>query len=328
MLCLTIQRPCEFRKGEIMNIFYEVQAILNQKRIDNGLKAKQLKRDAMEIDGVEELEIKRRGLIYQIAYDGFNGLNVDALRQELKETEESENRRLAERGISIADFESKVDCKECNDTGWANGEKCGCAKRIATQLLLERSGFGRELKTFADSDFAIFEDAEKMRKTFEGFQRWANTKDTPITTLLFLGDTGTGKTFTTECLASEFIKNGYYVYFTTAFNMIGTCRDYHFGKDSELSTLQNCEVLCIDDLGTEPMLANITQEYLLAIINERTTNGLRTIISTNLTQQQITDRYDARIFSRVFSKRNGFAIKFNGKDLRTAENKLQKVSKK
>ena len=67
-----------------MNIFYEVQAILNQKRIDNGLKAKQLKRDAMEIDGVEELEIKRRGLIYQIAYDGFNGLNVDALGKNSK----------------------------------------------------------------------------------------------------------------------------------------------------------------------------------------------------------------------------------------------------
>ena len=131
-----------------------------------------------------------------------------------------------------------------------------------------------------------------------------------------VGGTGTGKTFLLECMASDLINRGFNVMFTTAFALNDECRKYHFSLPSKVNEFMDCDVLIIDDLGTEPLLKNITIEYLFNIINLRQKRYKPTLISTNLSLDDILNRYDDRIFSRLSNKITSLTISFNGIDMR------------
>lgn len=75
-------------------------------------------------------------------------------------------------------------------------------------------------------------------------------------------------------------------------------------------------MLVIDDLGTEPMLKNVTVEYLLLVLEERQTRGRATVITTNLTGENILNRYGERIYSRLSHKQYSMMIEMKGNDLR------------
>ena len=78
-----------------------------------------------------------------------------------------------------------------------------------------------------------------------------------------------------------------------------------------------CGLLLIDDLGTEPIMRNITIEYLFTLLNERMTRGQHTFLATNLNRTQIIEQYEERVASRLFDKTASVCIRLEGKDLRT-----------
>ena len=139
--------------------------------------------------------------------------------------------------------------------------------------------------------------------------------------IFITGSTGTGKTFASEVIASELIKKCFYVNVVTAFQMNNIFLEYHkdFDKSTshKLSPLIDVDLLVIDDLGTEPIFRNVTQEYLYLIISERLRKRRKTIITTNLSPNEFIDRYGERIYSRVFDKSKSLLINLAGLDLRT-----------
>ena len=94
------------------------------------------------------------------------------------------------------------------------------------------------------------------------------------------------------------------------------CRASIEEKNEVLAPYLESDVLLLDDLGTEPLLNNITLDYLYLILNERILNNKSIIINSNLTLEELLDRYGERIFSRIVNKKTGLAIKFLGEDLR------------
>ena len=138
--------------------------------------------------------------------------------------------------------------------------------------------------------------------------------------IVLCGKTGVGKTFLTECLASEIIDKGYIVSFVSAFGMNNLFSSYHTTYDSSkptfLSTLLDPDLLIIDDLGTEPIFKNITKEYLYLILSERSRHKKMTVLSTNLTPKELMERYNERIFSRLFNKRESLLLQIQGEDIR------------
>ena len=106
----------------------------------------------------------------------------------------------------------------------------------------------------------------------------------------------------------------------TAFGLNNTSLKYHTTfdntKSSILEPLLTCDVLVIDDLGTEPINKNVTLEYLYLVINERQLAGKPTIITTNLTPDGVINRYGERIFSRINNKLISLNIKLDGQDMR------------
>ena len=62
----------------------------------------------------------------------------------------------------------------------------------------------------------------------------------------------------------------------------------------------DCDLLIIDDLGTEVSNA-FTTSQLFACLNDRLMHKRSTIISTNLSLDDLQDIYSERIFSRLIS---------------------------
>ena len=83
----------------------------------------------------------------------------------------------------------------------------------------------------------------------------------------------------------EYILNNNYGLYIPSFNLNNELLSYHttFDNTKNLDRFLNPDVLVIDDLGTENMFKNITQEYLLYLLNERQRLNKTTIFTTNLT---------------------------------------------
>ena len=124
--------------------------------------------------------------------------------------------------------------------------------------------------------------------------------------LLLYGLTGLGKTHLSAAIAARLIRRGYDVVYETAINLFGTFERERFMRDDrngrrESERYFDCDVLIIDDLGTE--LSNqFTATVLFNVINTRLCRGSATIINTNLSQKEIRERYDGRTSSRIFGE--------------------------
>ena len=93
----------------------------------------------------------------------------------------------------------------------------------------------------------------------------------------------------------------------------------HIGAQEEaqgFEELIQTPILVIDDLGTEPMLRNITVEYLFTLLNERCAAGRATLIATNLSPAELKERYGERVASRLLDRSRCVTVRMAGADLR------------
>ena len=215
-------------------------------------------------------------------------------------------------GLNGIDLKPNYECKFCDDTGYVKGELCECLKKEISKELFKFSRFTHRLSTF-DEDTTHHPAYELMKK-------WCDTNSNKINVVI-CGNTGTGKTFLTECIASRLMEKSKIVLFTTAFNLNNAMINYHNSvinpeRNQLLEPYLDTEVLIIDDLGTEPQYKNITKEYLYYILNERMLANKQTIITTNLEMPNILATYGERIFSRLVNKKTTILINIDGDDLR------------
>ncbi|MEG2789237.1 MAG: ATP-binding protein [Romboutsia sp.] len=227
----------------------------------------------------------------------------------------------------------QYNCNTCEDRGFLkNGHKCNCLKQEIINDAYKMSNLSKLLdnQNFSSLDTSIFTN-EKLPGSnvspYENIVEIVSISEVFIMdfdkdngeNLLFYGDTGLGKTFMCNCIAKELLDKGYLVIYQTAFKMFEIIEDYKFkNADSHISkdnyeNLFDCDLLIIDDLGTE-LTNSFTNSELFNIINTRLLSGKKTIISTNLSPMQLGSEYAQRIFSRVFDRFK--MVKFIGKDLR------------
>jgi len=153
-----------------------------------------------------------------------------------------------------------------------------------------------------------------FKKIYDTLDKYIAAFPTPKN-LVFIGGAGTGKTYAAQVVGNKLLDRGFSVLYITAFSLIQKFKDFIFSHES-IDWLLSCDLLIIDDLGTEPRLKNISDEYLLNVINERLTRELPFIITTNLAPDDILARYDQRLTSRILSKQSSVVIEMKGKDLR------------
>lgn len=218
--------------------------------------------------------------------------------------------------LGITEIEPVYSCNKCNDQGIVEGKYCSCLKQEIAKILIKNSGFSK-LEDFSNSNFNLFSKEEEIKKVYSLMKEWCN-KDSKKKIIYLMGDTGTGKTYLMSCMANEFIKQGKFTILTTSFNLFNVFLEYHKTKNEDLlENYLSCEVLFVDDLGSEPFYNNVSREYFYLLINERSMKGLRTVITSNLTPESLRDRYDERTFSRIIDNNVSVRLKIGDRDLRT-----------
>ena len=224
---------------------------------------------------------------------------------------------LREMGLKETDLVPVYTCSRCQDTGFlADGTACPCYREALRRFKLEEIGITSEA-------FASFDQADESLAPYISypFYREKYCKGFPKVSLstVFMGPTGTGKTFLASCIAGELEKNGKTVYFLSA---IALNRFFlqSFERESyrSVSLLSDCDLLIIDDLGAEPIYKKVTVEFLKLVLDERFAKKHPVIITTNLDREKIFERYGERIYSRIFDESNLDENNlFQGEDLRT-----------
>ena len=294
------------------NFNEKIMEILQEKRASAISIAENNLKFARKNKNFSDLEKKEAQVSFELAVEIANN-NIEKqekLRELLNKIIEQKNNILKTMGLTLKSIEPQFSCKICNDTGKNN---CKCKNSVKTLLLLNSCGLSiNDLKSF---DFSK-KINDESKEAFDKIEQWCKKfPDVKINTIFISGGTGTGKTFISKCIVKNLIEKQIYVIYTTAFSLNKIFIDSI--KDGEiLNNFLECEVLIIDDLGTEPIINNITINNLYLIINERLVKGKATIINSNLYPNEILDRYGERIFSRILNKKTGLAIKLDGKDLR------------
>ncbi len=241
---------------------------------------------------------------------------------------------LVEEGFPNDYLESIYSCPICKDTGYVEDtKKCSCMVGLTSEKLYSISNMDYQLsrENFANFNEKLFsatpleggisprENILFIKKLSQNFiDNFHKENDE---NLLFYGQTGLGKTFMINCIAKELMDRNTSVVYYTAFALMDLFRSIKFDREKdELKELQfnmvyNAELLIIDDLGSEDQ-NNFTIPQIFNIINERLITGKKTIISTNLTPEELDRVYTERVFSRLTSKFK--IVEFIGEDLRYA----------
>lgn len=277
---------------------------------------------ALKNEDFKEKYLKIKSLSFDLGKAEFENLPVDKIQKSLDGAKKEAEKVLKKMGLSFKDFEPKFECSKCHDEGIVNGKPCSCYfEELSRETKSNLGGSIDKTHTFENSNFVLFDKKDEYKRNFDKLQRWShNVDNSQYKNLLLCGKTGVGKTFLSECLLNEFIKENKSVLFYSAFALDNLFLKFHTtfdsSKDGLLDGVLNCDVLAIDDLGSEPIYKNVTAEYLFLIIGERLSHNKTTIVTTNLTLDGIIDRYGERTFSRLCNKRNTVTLKMDNSDLR------------
>lgn len=256
------------------------------------------------------------------------------LKERLGSLAQERARLLTQNGYPANFLQPVYDCPDCQDTGYIQGQKCHCFKQAEITLLYEQSNLAQilEKENFSSLSFAYFEGdtLASYRQTVEKCKKFADNFKTGYQNLFFYGTVGTGKTFLTNCIAKECIEKGCSVVYFSAANLFDLLSRNAFSyKNQEemsslCSTLYTCDLLVIDDLGTETATA-FTLSHFFTCLNERLLRRKPIIISTNLSLEDCRNRYQDRIFSRLTS--NFDFCKLSGPDIRMFKKIPRAISK-
>lgn len=213
--------------------------------------------------------------------------------------------------FGLENVQMTYSCSICKDEGYKNGQMCKCLKKEISNILMKDSGF-ENLENFSEA----IKTSNELNPYYKKMQEWCHS-DFKKNLILLSGKTGVGKTYLTRCMANEMIERGLIVKMSTSFKMSQDFKSFHKTHNEELlNQYLDCQVLFIDDLGTEPLYKDITIEYLYLVINERKMRKLPTVITTNLDISQIRETYDERIYSRIVDRQTSITIFLDGIDRR------------
>lgn len=222
----------------------------------------------------------------------------------------------------------KYRCAYCDDTGFVDGRYCTCLKKLLSEMMMRRLGVEKSLEDCSFDNFRLdyypsqagsssSSPAVVMRSNYNRCREWAENFSGNASNLLFAGPTGLGKTHLSLAIARAVIDRGYDVIYYPFGTLLTQLEAERFSRGGDyaggIAPLLNCELLILDDLGTE-FTSPFGQSLLYEIINTRMVAGRPSIISTNLSLGEIEERYGDRIFSRLVG---GYeTLLFRGKDIR------------
>ena len=275
---------------------------------------------------------KRKDIVFGTLRSVLNrSADASDLPDRMEEISAEIRTKLTEKGFP-ADYLAPVyRCASCKDTGRTGEvvkEPCACFKKAYQAKLRERIGLGSgHNETFETFDLDVFPNdiipgqsfsqRDLMKLHLSTCKKWAEDyPDCAYRDIVLTGSTGLGKTFLLHSMAEKLIEKDVNVLLISAYRMLEILRKSYFENDKGSSKLLDADVLMIDDLGSEPLMQNVTVEQFFNLLNERQNRNLSTVISTNLDMASFRERYTERIASRLRDNRRCKVMNLLGRDIR------------
>ncbi|MDR0951319.1 MAG: ATP-binding protein [Oscillospiraceae bacterium] len=254
------------------------------------------------------------------------GQAVRATQARVEGLKQRRSQLLCEAGFPENYLDELVTCPKCRDTGYVLGESCSCLDELykieQTRLLTDMLNIGQQcFENFRLDYYEAAPDREKMAKVLNRCKNFAKSFDENSLNLLFIGSAGLGKTFLSASIAKVVSESGFSVVYDTCVSVMEAFETQKFdrysdeasGSASSIKRYLSCDLLILDDLGTE-LTTVFTQSALYRLINTRLIDHKKTIISTNLTEDELAQRYAQPIKSRILGE---YKIQhFVGRDIR------------
>ena len=223
-------------------------------------------------------------------------------------------------------------CSICGGTGYIGSNMCECLRELCrqeqkkeVQILAGKESFSQfRLDYYPDTFDPKYGCSPRkiMETNFRNIRSYAMTFAPSSGNLLVVGGTGLGKTFLSACIARVVADRGYSVVYETAGHLFAKLEQAKFSPTEEnrreAEKFSQCDLLIIDDLGTE-MPGQFITAALYNLLNDRILAGMPMVISTNLTKEEMTRRYSPQITSRIYGGFQGMA--FVGEDIRILKNR-------
>lgn len=263
---------------------------------------------------------------------------LEALKARNEELSRQKSALIQSHGYPADYLTPKYQCADCQDTGFIGTEKCHCFRQAIVDVLYAQSNVRHAIaeENFSSFSFRFYPDdvidetthmtpLANMKRVVASAREFIANFDTAPANLLIYGNTGVGKTFLSNCIAGELLTSGHTVIYLTSFQLFDILEHYKFNRadysddrsyqetKNQFAYILECDLLIIDDLGTELNNTFITSQLYLCI-NERLLARKSTIISTNLSFEQLKNNYSERIFSRITSSYT--LLKIIGEDIR------------
>lgn len=242
------------------------------------------------------------------------GEAADAALQELSMERKA---LLSNAGFKNGLIEPEYDCPLCKDTGFIDGKKCSCFLQAESELLHTSSGLNDIIQKENFATFSLEGYPESMKDPDNGrssreaakiaydySRQFVDDFGEDFGNIYFYGKTGVGKTFLAHCIAGALLEKGADVLWLSESALIGLFEESQFRSTEEARAnarlVFECDLLVIDDFGATPNNSFVSS-VLLRVIEERQIAKKSTVITTNLSIEDLQDRYSDRIFSRIYS---------------------------
>lgn len=241
--------------------------------------------------------------------------NINKIKERNLQGQKMIAQLLTANGYPSDYLEDRYFCHKCSDSGYVDGKRCECLIRVLNRLSIERLN---ETANMPECDFEHFSLEYYRDKEINGIScydqmaanldyclNYADNFSLSSDSILLYGKTGVGKTHLSLAIAKRVAQKGFTVAYGSLINYLNIIEREHFSKKGEkevtdtMSLLINSELLVLDDLGSE-FNTGFYESAIYNIINSRMNLGLPTIISTNLDTNDLQQKYNDRIISRIF----------------------------
>ncbi len=247
---------------------------------------------------------------------------IEAIKQENQKLRSKRGDLLKSHGYPEDYTDVKFECSLCNDTGFVGINMCSCLKKLVVLGAFEDSGIGDLVKKQSFETFSFeyytgnaLQCAKNNFNTLKNFAENFSREDGK--NFLLFGTTGLGKTHLSTSVAKVVIEKGFNVVYDTVNEIMSDFEAERFKGTVSTEDIRkryyDSDLLIIDDLGCE-ISNQFTVACIYNLINTRINNRRSTIISTNLSEMELREKYADRITSRIFGE--FLPLIFLGKDIR------------